>query len=653
MNTKVCDLEAQLALANGAQRINLLNELGHELRFTDPARALSLAEKAAQLAEKTSDLAGKAHSLRLQGWCHYQLGELKKALAFSQQALALAIELNDKKLQSKALNTIGVVHKSQGQYPQALENYHRCLDLQREIDDLQGIANSLNNIALTYFTLGDYPQALDYLQQSLSLYQQIQDPSGEARALMNLGTVYGELEMYDKARESFQKNLEFRRSHLNDRRGEGLALHNLGIICSELQEYDQALDYYRQSIEISQVIGDTFLEAVSRHNMGNTLRDLRRFDEALEAHQHSLNLRQQMGDLDGLSYSLQNLGELYGNPEVEFYDPVTALDYLYQALAIAQEQGSLSRQCEVHLVFSTVYQHVGDIDHAFEHHQKYHQLWVQLHNEKSTQALANLQAVHQTEQAKKEAEIYRLRNVELAQLVEQLRELVHEKTEIMGIVSHDLKNPLAAIMGLIDMLLRDDFQLSAEKERECKQNIKKISKRMLEMIVQLLDANQLDTGQMELTPTPFDIIMTLHMKVEEFRLRAAEKSIELQFLPEWGGVEVYADEAAVERVLDNLISNAIKYSPPDTTVTVQVKPGTDTVCISVQDQGQGLTEADQQKLFGKFQRLSAQPTGGEHSTGLGLSIVKKLVEAMGGQVWAESAGKDQGSTFFVELPAAK
>jgi signal transduction histidine kinase len=102
--------------------------------------------------------------------------------------------------------------------------------------------------------------------------------------------------------------------------------------------------------------------------------------------------------------------------------------------------------------------------------------------------------------------------------------------------------------------------------------------------------------------------------------------------------------------LDNLISNAIKYSEHGKEIRVSVAQTGATVRIAVADKGQGLSSEDMELLFKDFQKLSARPTGGEGSTGLGLSVVKHLIELHGGKVWAESAGKGQGSTFYVELP---
>jgi signal transduction histidine kinase len=135
--------------------------------------------------------------------------------------------------------------------------------------------------------------------------------------------------------------------------------------------------------------------------------------------------------------------------------------------------------------------------------------------------------------------------------------------------------------------------------------------------------------------------------------RAAVKGLKLNFEAKTSPVFVMADEVAAMQVIDNIVSNAVKYSPngENKNIWVRVVESNKAYRIEVQDEGPGLTDADKDKLFGHFARLSAQPTGGEHSTGLGLSIVKKMVEAMNGKIWCESE-KGKGATFIVELPGA-
>jgi signal transduction histidine kinase len=137
--------------------------------------------------------------------------------------------------------------------------------------------------------------------------------------------------------------------------------------------------------------------------------------------------------------------------------------------------------------------------------------------------------------------------------------------------------------------------------------------------------------------------------VESYFGRAEEKAILLEFIPPKETIICFTDALAFSQVMDNLVSNAVKYSPHNTHVWVEAVSTPHAVRIAVRDEGPGLSDEDQSRLFGKFARLSAQPTGGEHSTGLGLSIVKKMVESMNGKVWCDSE-QGHGAVFVVELP---
>jgi signal transduction histidine kinase len=151
-----------------------------------------------------------------------------------------------------------------------------------------------------------------------------------------------------------------------------------------------------------------------------------------------------------------------------------------------------------------------------------------------------------------------------------------------------------------------------------------------------------------LTAVPIEV---LQETVERYQLRAKEKQQILDAQYPAVPLVIWADRIALREVMENLLSNAIKYSPLHKRVFVRVQRHISRVRIEVRDEGPGIQAAEMSQLFGKFARLSTKPTGGEHSTGLGLNIVKKLVEAMNGRVWCESEfGK--GATFIVELPAA-
>lgn len=232
---------------------------------------------------------------------------------------------------------------------------------------------------------------------------------------------------------------------------------------------------------------------------------------------------------------------------------------------------------------------------------------------------------------------------------QKLKELADEKDEFLGIAAHDLKNPLGGIRGLAEILLLQRPTIEEEQINELLESIISSSERMFELIKNLLDVNALERDGMRMNPVPFDIALQVMEMVEFYRQRAEAKNIQIHFDYSEGN-RVFADEAASLQVLDNIISNAVKYSPKGKLVHVSVRDGEEGfVRIAVKDEGPGISEEDKKKLFGKFARLSARPTGDEDSTGLGLSIVKKIVETMKGRVWCESE-IGQGATFCVELP---
>lgn len=241
------------------------------------------------------------------------------------------------------------------------------------------------------------------------------------------------------------------------------------------------------------------------------------------------------------------------------------------------------------------------------------------------------------------------KNLELIQLNQQLVKLNQDKNDFLSIVAHDLKNPLSAIQNAALLIQSDYDELPKDQVVEFANMIAETSYDMFELIKNLLEVNRIEAGKMKLAIRPVNILPILQRLVNDYQPRAKTKEIKLIFVPTSIEYLALVDSNSLQQVLDNLISNAIKYSPPHKCITIHLKQNASHVGCEIQDEGPGLTAEDKQKLFSKFTRLSAQPTANEHSTGLGLFIVKKLVTNMHGQVWCESElGK--GATFIVEFP---
>ena len=253
-------------------------------------------------------------------------------------------------------------------------------------------------------------------------------------------------------------------------------------------------------------------------------------------------------------------------------------------------------------------------------------------------------------------------HLELRQAQEMLEEQNHrlsrlndEKNEFLGIAAHDLKNPLNSIRGMAQVISkRKEVGLGDE---DMAHQIEVSANFMFEIITNLLDVNKIENGKLVIQPTNVDLGLSLNAVIDRYAVAATKKNIRLQADIFSGGAPadaVFADPTLTIQILDNLVSNAVKYSPHNSNVWIRgyENPAQKTIAVSVRDEGPGFSDEDKEKLFGKFARLSAKPTGGEHSTGLGLSIVKRLVEAMGASIYFDSE-QGKGATFTVEFPCAQ
>ncbi len=243
-------------------------------------------------------------------------------------------------------------------------------------------------------------------------------------------------------------------------------------------------------------------------------------------------------------------------------------------------------------------------------------------------------------------------NNELHQQNLFLAELNKEKNEFLGIAAHDLKNPLSGIILSAESIIRYGDYMKPEQKEKTVSSILATARRMKTIVTNLLDINAVESGRLTVNLQKFDATLAIKEIVESFHVTAEKKGISLHY-EVVKQFYVLVDTTLFHEVIENIISNAVKYSPLNTNVFIVLEQISNdhgsVIRIAVKDEGPGLTDDDKQKLFGKFQRLSAQPTGGEHSSGLGLAIVKKLVEAMNGTIYCESSyGK--GATFFVEFP---
>jgi signal transduction histidine kinase len=234
-------------------------------------------------------------------------------------------------------------------------------------------------------------------------------------------------------------------------------------------------------------------------------------------------------------------------------------------------------------------------------------------------------------------------------LVEQLTKANADKNKLLGMAAHDLRNPLASIRGLAGFLRDGTVGQLSPDQLDLVNTIHDASDSMLELVNGFLDLSVIEAGELSIQLGPCALGELVEKSVAMSNINAARKQTRIVLAPGGPDRPVVVDATKIRQVVDNLLSNAVKFSPPGATIGVAVSANGATCSVAVRDQGPGIPENERHKLFQDFGRTSVRPTGGEQSTGLGLAICRKIVEAHQGSIGAENLPQG-GCEFKVTLP---
>jgi two-component system, sensor histidine kinase and response regulator len=233
---------------------------------------------------------------------------------------------------------------------------------------------------------------------------------------------------------------------------------------------------------------------------------------------------------------------------------------------------------------------------------------------------------------------------------DRLRQLAEDKDELLGILAHDLKNYLGGINMSAELMSRQIERFKDERLVQLSDNMIRSSASAMAFVKEFLANSATDHG-FTLKPITADLKEIATDAIGQYQEAARRKKIKIQTDFPAEAIFVLADIFALDQILDNLISNALKFSPPDKSIFISIRPVNHRAECVVRDEGPGFTPEDKTKMFRRYGRLSARPTGGEPSTGLGLSIVRKLVLGMGGELSCENV-PGGGAAFTIRLPLA-
>ncbi|MCS6990161.1 MAG: tetratricopeptide repeat protein, partial [Chloroherpetonaceae bacterium] len=683
------------SVAKERERFNALNAKAAFYASTgEYAKAIELMLEAEKFFEKIGDRKKRAMLLHNISGIYYESGQEDIGL----QTISKAIETLGEEQSRQSIemfNGRGLMLMRQGRYDEAEADFKRALELSRTYESLDEQVRALSGIGRAYLERERFDEALKVYQEALKLRASARSRNAELDILKGIGYIYERRGEWQRAKAHYEKMLslaEADRSELH--RADAFA--GLSRVAEAEGDYKAALEFHKAFHRHSETLAEKKSDDQFQRFKAMFLADqAKKESESLKA----LNA-QLFKAHDALSQIVSELELQKADLELQYSRIKELLSSLSEGILIEDENRKAhfvnQRLLDLFGIKGTPDDFIGKsadrlrafVRHRVQESDKTRAYFERCFYERRTERgkevkqlngkIYEFSFVPLFKQERYRGSLWIFEDVTLRKNRERERELTIEKLneanqklqkanrlkdDLIAIAVHDLKNPLNVIIGFSELLLA---QSQSESDRAHLESIKRAATRMLALVQDLLNSAKAEKEEtLNLAPTSLNQIARYVVANQEVLAKA--KRIELR-LQENAECKINAEPNKLYEALENLVSNAIKYSPEGKTVFVSVeklsversrmrrksdleRAKAGVARVVVKDEGQGLTNEDMEKLFQPFQKLSAKPTANEHSTGLGLYIVKNLVEKHHGRVWAESEGKGKGATFFLEFPA--
>jgi signal transduction histidine kinase len=664
-------------------RLKALRHLAYELHELEPQQTEKYAREGLEYASKLGSTCDSAEFVRLIGLSFRMRGELTVALTYYFQANRLFLQCNDSGGQAATANNIGMIYQLQEDYVLALSEFIRALRIREARGEDRFIAQALDNIGTVLLEHNKFDSAAVYFARSLAIKKRYKR-SGIQFTESNLGLALAYVGRHQEALDTLHHAMSYAK-HQGYMPGVAIASEYLGQVLRLDNRAEQAVPYLHTALTIYRSVQNMPRVAAVLQELANVHTVCRHHDSA----------------------------KFYGRIAIEASTRLRRFRVRASVAAMMQAIAEREKNAENTTLFRTLVAQSNDSLLALieENHRTHIDFIFALDNQRSENY--RLKTELQSSQGNttrvawmlgwiglslcgvsvfalvvvRSRRKYQAENIALSQAnaeIERQRSLLHEqaseldavnhnlmysndellekngklaeanafKMEMLSVAAHDLKNPLSGILGLTG-ILQDDANIEEKNKKEILTQIMHSTESMVKLISNVLDTTALDMGKIQLRPYWFDATFTVRTLLQEYFFLADAKKQRIEsVVPET--YLLYSDEQRLRQVMDNLLSNALKYSPYGSIVHVSLaskagKTG-EVLEFRVKDPGPGLSDEDKTKLFRHFQRLSARPTGGESSTGVGLAIVKQIVDAHdGGSIRVESV-LGEGAEFIVEIP---
>ncbi|NMM48163.1 tetratricopeptide repeat-containing sensor histidine kinase [Marinigracilibium pacificum] len=562
---------------------------------------------------------------RLKSIVYDRLGQFKMATDTLLDALGTVVLENDTTRMINGYNSLGIFYKRAGFYENALKYYLLNYELSSKTgSDIQYLI-SANNLAIMHKFLGNTSEAY-VLLDSVFRQTNVEYEYIKYGTIHNLGSILSADGKYEKAEKLITESLNWS-IESNDKYRIAQNLYELAVINYKTGKYKKALEQFNEVLTRYQVLNDP-------EKMMDTYQELTRVHEALNNTTEALSNYKKYSLLSDSLLSAKKTEEMAMN-EAIFQNKIHG-----EQLNALKAEEELSKQKinsrNIYIIGLSIIL-FSFIIISYVVHRKNRLIARQKSEiEKMNNALikSNHKITNQHDQLIIKNKKVQAQNEELESL--------------MAIVAHDLKSPLNKIKGLNDILNYTELN---EDQKDIISRIQSITEQGRNLIEELCFLNNLEANTDSVNIDTFDPLALIVEKVSEYQSEASSKNIDLNYAIDSKLNLFNSDRAYIRRIIDNILSNAIKFSPKNSQIDIYLH-GNDDIELTIADHGQGFSEDDKKLIFQKFKRLSATPTAGESSTGLGLSIVKLLIDKIKGDIKVlDTSGG--GATFKIVIPDLK
>ncbi|MEM7371383.1 MAG: tetratricopeptide repeat protein [Bacteroidota bacterium] len=660
--------------------------------------AYQALELAIKLGKEVGYNKGLIQATNNLGICYRVQGKTEEAHPWFEQSLAIAQQIGDQKGEANALNNLFVVAQEQEKYDSAFVYLSGAMHVYQQIGDSSGIARIYANQAFMFNLLEQNDSAIFYTFKALRIQDALGLTYQQADSYNLIGDLYAEKGQHNEALEYWEQALELFHE-IGDLTELAITYNNIGSALVLLKKYPEAKPYLEKGIELAQQTEDPFM-------IGSTLVSLSGWfiDQDREVHLARGMLEEaviylQEANSNNLADAYNSLGRL----EMQQGKANEAKKWFEKELDLARESEDLQNQSIALYNLVTVYESQGKSQEALgtlwqyqdvkdsllriETEESFNQERVKYETEKKEKENLQLQYdLSQSELATAEQKALRNQIMGIAAIVlllslggfiwyryrqririkeqkmaleqerarkeqerkeaEKLRELDAMKTRFFTNISHEFRTPLTLILGQNEQLQSaiDDQRLQNRLDM-----VGRNGHRLLDLVNQVLDVAKIEAGGMELERSRLDAIPFLKHMLYSFESMAEEKEIDLIFESNLQDLDTAFDHKKIERVIFNLLSNAMKFTPAGGSVRMQVQEKAKQLHIAITDSGVGIKANQLPYIFDRFYQADSSDNQPQPGTGIGLSLVKELVELHGGNISVDSE-LNQGTTFRIALP---